>query len=83
MDKDLNYGDHRLITIKTNIKIENFPRRRYRTKNISFKKLNNQIARDLTQANINFKNIQTTQQFEETYEEFYKIVIQNCNTKLQ
>lgn len=46
VDEDLNYGDHRLITIKTDIQINKLPGRRYRTKDISFKKLNSQLTKD-------------------------------------
>lgn len=79
VDNDLNYGDHRLITITTDIQIPNLPRRRYKTKDTYFKKLNSRISKEIQSNNFNFKNIKTTQQFQDRYDEFSNMLLSSCN----
>lgn len=48
---DMDFGNHTLITSKFNLEIPKLPNRRYRTKQVSFKKFNEKLSKELHQQN--------------------------------
>lgn len=78
IEDDIIYGDHRLITIDIDSFIPQLPKRRYRTKDVSFKKFNKDFALIINQINLNFQEIQNKSDFDNRYDKFIKLIIDTC-----
>lgn len=70
--EDMDYGDHRLVTIEMDIKIPEIPRRRYRTQNTSFKKFNKLLTSYIIEDTIEFNSILTINEFDTMYQKFLR-----------
>lgn len=81
--EEMDYGNHRLVTIEMDIEIPELPRRRYRTQNTSFKKFNRLLTTYIMQENIEFHNIMTTNEFDMMYQKFLKQIHKACNASLK
>lgn len=79
VEEDLNYADHKLITITLKLTIEKLPRRRYKTKNRSFKNFNHLLTTQIHNNDINFDNIEMPEQFDRKYAKFQQSIIDTCN----
>lgn len=83
VEEDLNYGDHRLITIETDIQISKLPLRRYRTKNTSFKKFSKCLKDAFNQQKLNFKTIRNTDEFDTEYNKLVTMIIEVSDKSLK
>lgn len=79
VEDDLHYGDHRLITVELHSTTPRPIKRRFRTKNVSTKKFEKILDEAIKSSNIQFKDIQTPEQFERTYSKFKNIINASCN----
>lgn len=70
VSKDLDYGDHRLITATLALEIPALPKRRYRTKGIGFKKFNIEYEKKVLEEQISFADIDSPEDFEAQYARF-------------
>lgn len=80
VEDDLNYADHKLITITLKIETEQPPKRRFKTKDSSFKRFNTLLRNHIQINKIDFNNIKTTQEFDRMYEMFEQKISETCET---
>lgn len=78
IDEDLNYGHHRLITVELNTQFSKLPKRRYRTKDVFFRRFIQNLQESLERSNLYFKNIEAIFTFDRRYRDFLGIVIESC-----
>lgn len=79
VEKDLQFADHRLITIETYLEYETLPKRRYRTKGVSLIKFGKVLTNQLNQSHITFKSINDSTGFDAEYEQFLTAITTACN----
>lgn len=81
--EQMDYGDHRLITTILQVEIPRLPKRRYRTKNTSFKEFNKTLAGKIEEQNITFTNIDRKEEFDTEYCKFFEALKSTCEKHLQ
>lgn len=79
----MDFGDHRMITVSLALQIPKLPKRRYRTKGVSFKDFNKTLISLITEQNISFTNITSPQDFNKEYDKFFNLLKYTCDKHLK
>lgn len=82
VDRDLQYGDHRLISIYLDSTLLQLPKRRFRTKNVCLNKFDKLVLKDLQDRNL-FQSIIDKGDFDKDYEKFLNLLLIVCGKTLK